>query len=195
MVEHEGARRLLVRESVHRIPERRRDEVDFTGHLVGTLLNYWRGSHYGASSCDIAQGETWTRVIGPFEIYCNSGGGPDERWREALARAAKEAAAWPYDWVAGVDYPHRDGRGAVSGQINLSDAMAPNTKMTHLLVGLAHPDYETVDGHGGKSMVDWQLDAKYYEFWVRGGADGEFQHSQCAPGCLHTACDCRWRAG
>jgi rhamnogalacturonan endolyase len=30
------------------------------------------------------------------------------------------------------------------------------------------------DARGGKSVVDWQLDAKYYEFWARGGADGSF---------------------
>ncbi len=37
------------------------------------LLNYWRSSHYGGSICSIAAGEEWTKVIGPFLIYCNSG--------------------------------------------------------------------------------------------------------------------------
>ena len=166
-------------------------KVELTGHMIGTLLNYWRGSHYGGSSCNIAQGEAWTRVIGPFEIYCNSGGTPDELWHEALAHAAKESAAWPYDWVAGVDYPHKDGRGAVSGKIVLSDPLAPNAKMTRLLVGLAHPDYEVSDTRSGKSVVDWQLDAKYYEFWARGDANGSFTIPNVRPGVytLHAIAD------
>jgi rhamnogalacturonan endolyase len=166
-------------------------KVELTGHLVGTLLNYWRGSHYGGSSCNIAPGEAWTRVIGPFEIYCNSGGGPDELWHEALAHAAKETAKWPYDWVAGVDYPHKDGRGGVSGRLVLDDPLASNAKMTHLLVGLAHPDYEVTDARGRKSLVDWQLDAKYYEFWARGDADGHFTIPNVRPGIytLHAIAD------
>jgi rhamnogalacturonan endolyase len=166
-------------------------KVELTGHMIGTLLNYWRGSHYGSSSCNITQGEAWTRVIGPFEIYCNSGGAPDELWHAALAHAATQAAAWPYDWVAGVDYPHKDGRGVVSGRITLNDPLAPNAKMTHLLVGLAHPDYETPDARGGKSVVDWQLDAKYYEFWVRAAADGSFTIPNVRPGVytLHAIAD------
>jgi rhamnogalacturonan endolyase len=166
-------------------------KVELTGHLIGTLLNYWRGSHYGGSSCNIAQGEAWTRVIGPFEIYCNSGGAPDELWHEALAHAAKESAEWPYDWVAGVDYPHKDGRGGVRGRLVLDDPLAPNAKMTHLLVGLAHPDYEIGNGRGGESLVDWQLDAKYYEFWTRGDADGHFTIPNVRPGVytLHAIAD------
>ncbi len=166
-------------------------KVELTGHLVGVLLNYWRGSHYGGSSCDIAQGETWTKVIGPFQLYCNSNGSPDELWHDALARAAKEAVAWPYNWVNGVDYPHQDGRGTVAGRIVLNDALAPDAKVTHLLVGLSHPDYEVSDGRDGKTTVDWQLDAKHYEFWARGGANGKFAIPNVRPGVytLHAIAD------
>ncbi len=172
-------------------------KVELTGHLdvnegaAPTLLNYWRGSQYGGSSCAIAEGEAWTRVIGPFEIYCNAGGSPDELWHEALAHAAKESAAWPYDWVTGVDYPHKDGRGSVGGKLVLNDALAPNAKMSRLLVGLAHPDYAVRGGNGGESTVDWQLDAKYYEFWARGDADGRFNIPNVRPGVytLHAIAD------
>ena len=33
-------------------------------------------------------------------------------------------AAWPYNWVEGVDYPHKDGRGTVTGQLVLDDPQA-----------------------------------------------------------------------
>ena len=85
-----------------------------------TLLNYWRGSHYGGSICNIAATDAWTKVIGPFLIYCNSANDHDAMWHDALAQADKESQAWPFDWVNGVDYPHRNERATVSGKIILT---------------------------------------------------------------------------
>ena len=62
-------------------------------------------------------------------------------WQDALGQAKTEKAKWPYDWVNGVDYPHKDERGNVTGQIVLNDPQAATTKLPHLTVGLAHPDY------------------------------------------------------
>lgn len=210
-----------------------------------TLLNYWRGSHYGGSVCSIAQTDAWTKVIGPFLIYCNSGSPPMGLWKDALAKASAEARAWPYDWVSGVDYPHRAERATVSGQLVLNDPQAPKLKMSNLLVGLAAPDYTpartgrgpggfggfgrgTNEGFGftnlagatftnrdpasfgfpgrtnfgggrfgrfggffGPRGVDWQNDAKYYQFWVRGDADGRFSIPNVRPGkyTLHAFAD------
>jgi rhamnogalacturonan endolyase len=148
-------------------------KIELTGHLdnneggAPTLLNYWRGSHYGSSSCVIAQGEAWTKVIGPFLIYCNSAPDHDQMWKDALAKAAHEADAWPYDWVAGVDYPLKGQRGTVRGQVVLNDPQAAKARMANLLVGLAAPDYTVPGRRFGPSKVDWQLDAKHYQFWVR----------------------------
>lgn len=155
------------------------------------LLNYWRGSHYGGSSCVIAAGEHWVKVIGPFLIYCNAGPTPDAMWKDALATADREAKAWPYDWVNGVDYPHKDQRGTVTGQIVLADPQAPAAHMAHLLVGMTAPDYKATGGRGGPITVDWQLDAKHYEFWVRGTDDGRFAIPNIRPGVytLHAIAD------
>lgn len=200
------------------------------------LLNYWRGSHYGGSVCNIAQGEAWTKVIGPFLIYCDSAGTHDAMWKEALERSKIESKAWPYDWVEGVDYPHRDQRGEVSGRLVLRDPQAPNAKMSHLLVGLSAPAYvappvfsrfrrnfpppdsddtdndsasttNTPTRGGGFQRrggfgrfgpwafrpltVDWQNDAKHYEFWVRGDAKGNFNIPAVRPGVytLHAIAD------
>jgi len=208
-----------------------------------TLLNYWRGSHYGGSICNLAATDDWTKVIGPFLIYCNAGGDHDALWHDALAQADKEAAAWPFDWVNGVDYPHKNQRATVTGKIVLDDPQAPGLVMSNLLVGLTAPDYApaiisrgprvgrvggfglagggddeaamtnqnnyfgggTNEGfnatngtrrfsgaatsafarartnrirgggfNGLPRIVDWQDDAKNYEFWVRAAADGSF---------------------
>ena len=114
---------------------------DFNAPAPPTLLNYWRGSHYGGSICNIAATDAWTKVIGPFLIYCNSGKTPDAMWKNALAQADKESTAWPFDWVSGVDYPHKSERAIVSGKIILDDPQAPDLKMKNLLVGLSAPDY------------------------------------------------------
>jgi rhamnogalacturonan endolyase len=141
------------------------------------ILDYWRGTHYGGgASCNISAGETWSKVIGPIFVYCNSLSSPENAtqadidtlaatagnptlppawqdnatalWQDALSQAKKEKAAWPYDWVNGVDYPHRDQRGTVIGQIVLNDPQAATTSLPHLTVGLAHPDYPR--GTGGR---------------------------------------------
>ncbi len=222
-------------------------KVELTGHLDNgngadpTLLNYWRGSHYGGSSCAIGEGEAWTKVVGPFLIYCNSAPDHEAIWKEALAKAAAEAEAWPYDWVKGVDYPHRSERASVSGQIILADPLAPNVKMSNILVGLTAPDYmpprfgrgfgggrmfnpggggeddaSAVTNNAGGSasrnsandtnrfrgfggfgggfaprVVDWQMDAKHYEFWVRADESGRFAIPKVRPGTytLHIIAD------
>jgi len=90
----------------------------------------------------------------------------------------------PYDWVNGVDYPHKDQRGTVTGQIVLDDPLAPtpSTKLPHLIVGLAHPD---------DRGVQWIHNAKYYQFWNDGSDDGKFTITQVRPGnyTLHAFAD------
>jgi rhamnogalacturonan endolyase len=163
-----------------------------------TLLNYWRGSHYGGSICNVAANEAWTKVIGPFLIYCNSGETHDAMWLDALARAQTESTAWPFDWVAGVDYPHRDARATVTGRMALNDPQSPGLVVSNLLVGLTAPDYALPASFRsparfdtGPRRVDWQNDAKHYEFWVRADCKGSFSIPNVRPGdyTLHAIAD------
>ncbi|HSV15169.1 MAG TPA: polysaccharide lyase family protein, partial [Tepidisphaeraceae bacterium] len=162
----------------------------FDAPAAPCLLNYWRSSHYGGSVLSVAVNERWEKVVGPFLIYCNAGASPDAMWKDALARSKKESAAWPYNWVNGVDYPHADLRGDVKGQLALNDPQAKSAKLPNLLVGLTAPDY-TVNGRFGQMTVDWQTDAKHYEFWTRGDADGKFLMLNVRPGTytLHAIAD------
>jgi rhamnogalacturonan endolyase len=84
-----------------------------------------------------------------------------------------------------VDYPHKEGRGTVTGQLVLNDPQTATTKLPNLTVGLAHPDY------GGGRMVDWAHDAKFYQFWNDGGEDGKFTIGNVRPGSytLHAFAD------
>ncbi len=182
-------------------------KVELTGHLdtgvpgIPILLDYWRGTHYGSADCSIAAGEAWDKVIGPIYLYLNYTEQPRDMkadalalWHDALTQAGKEAVLWPYDWVQGVDFPHKNERATVSGQLILNDEQASSTELPNLLVGLAHADYSPGGGRGGfggNRVIDWQHDAKFYQFWTRGSADGKFTISQVRPGqyTLHAYAD------
>lgn len=164
-------------------------DATFTDSLTApapaTILNVWKGPHYGGTVLDIAQGEEWRKTIGPFMLYVNSAPTNDAMWKDALKRAAKEASSWIYDWAVDANYPAAKDRGTVTGQIVLKDV--PGVKMKNLLVGLAHPDYKT----GRGETVDWQRDGTYYQFWVRVGDDGNFSIPNVRPGTytLHAFAD------
>ena len=93
-----------------------------------------------------------------------------------------EKAKWPYEWVNGVDYPHKAERGNVTGQLVLNDPQAATTKLPHLTVGLTHPD---------SGRVSWIHDATYYQFWNDGTEDGKFTITKVRPGTytLHAFAD------
>jgi rhamnogalacturonan endolyase len=158
------------------------------------ILDYWRGTHYGGCFCIVTAGEVWNKVVGPIFLYCNAVAKPapamadnaNALFLDALAQAAKENTAWPYDWVNGVDYPHASERATVSGQLVLQDPYATSIMLPNLFVGLAYPDVATDD-----SNQDWQKDAKHYEFWVRGDAFGKFTIPKIRPGTyeLHAIAD------
>jgi rhamnogalacturonan endolyase len=177
------------------------------------ILDYWEGGHYDTGArCNIAAGEEWTKVVGPIFVYVNSLDKPKPTtqaeldtlaatmgnptvpaswhdnatalWHDALAQAKAETAKWPYAWVNGVDYPHLEQRGSVTGQIVLNDPLAPNpasTRLPHLTVGVTHPD----------AGVSWIHDAKYYQFWTDGSEDGKFTIVKIRPGkyTLHAFAD------
>jgi rhamnogalacturonan endolyase len=136
---------------------------DTTPVQAPCLLNYWRSSHYGGAVASIDKGEAWTRVVGPFFIYVNSGGDPTDLWKDARAQATKQSALWPYEWVQGVDYPHKDQRSNVGGRLILDDPLMPGgAKFSgKLMVGLAAPSY----AGPRERQITWQTDAKHYQFW------------------------------
>jgi rhamnogalacturonan endolyase len=154
-----------------------------------TLLNYWRSSHYGGSTCALTNAETWTKVIGPFLIYCNTGNSLEDLWRNALQRAGSESNAWPYAWVKGVDYAKRQERGGVEGRLVLSDPYVSG--FNRLLVGLVSPEGGFSSPRPGSGGADdashWQSDAKHCQFWTVASPDGQFRLGKARPG-SYTLC-------
>ena len=168
---------------------------DTTPVAAPIVLNYWRSSHYGGAAVEVGAGEAWTKVIGPFFLYVNSGGDAKALWRDAQAQREKETAKWPYDWVAGVDYPRKGERAAVSGQLVLNDmggtpmprgtGVPPvGSNFSNLLVGLTPAAYlsPVARPNAAPRQIDWQTDAKHYEFWARGDERGNFSIPYVRPG-------------
>ena len=193
------------------------------------ILDYWCAGHYaGGAGCNIPAGEEWSKVIGPIFVYCNAladpkvpsqadmdtlnatAGNPTippawtangtALWQDALAQAKKERASWPYDWVNGVDYPHKDQRGAVTGQLVLNDPQAATTKLPHLTVGLAHPEFTSggrgIHAAGGQRQQDHMGSRRellpVLERWNRGR---QVHHFRRPPRHLHAPRVCRRCAG
>ena len=174
-------------------------KVELTGHLdvnaggTPTLLNMWQGSHYGGTSLAVAADENWTKVIGPFAIYCNQRSTPYAAWQDALTQATNEMQRWPYAWVNDPNFPTATERVTLSGKIILRDPFAPDANMSNVWVGVSAPDYFLPPNRGARagngnnryafpSLVDWQRDTKFYQFWTRADADGNFSIRHVRPG-------------
>jgi rhamnogalacturonan endolyase len=160
------------------------------------------GHYDTGARVNLAAGDSWTKVVGPILIYVNSldrpaptaqyeldtlaatAGNPTvpASWKananslfaNALAQARTERDKWPYAWVKGVDYTPAAQRGKVTGSIALNDPAAPAgyPGMSHLVVGLTHPD----------AGVPWIHDARWYQFWSDATADGHFSLDKVRPG-------------
>jgi rhamnogalacturonan endolyase len=123
---------------------------ELTGHIDDgdggdpTLLDYWRGTHYGGSVLNFGDKEPWTKVVGPIFIYVPTGDTSNALFADAKHQATIEAARWPYSWVKGIDYTPADQRAVVKGRLKLVDSQAPNARFAHLLVGLSFPDQPAI---------------------------------------------------
>jgi rhamnogalacturonan endolyase len=201
------------------------EKMDLVCHMQSTILDYWTSGHYaGGAGCNIPAGQDWKKVVGPIFVYFNALENPKDAtpaelatlaatagnptipatyhdnafalWNDALAKAKEVKAAWPYEWVSGVDYPHKAERGNVTGQFVLNDPQAATTKLPGLTVGLAHPDYTTSAGgftsrSGNGNIIKWPHDGNYYQFWNDGTDDGKFTITNVRPGTytLHAFAD------
>jgi rhamnogalacturonan endolyase len=140
-------------------------------------------------------------------------------WRDALAQAARESELWPYAWVADPHYPPASERASLNGTLALHDPFDPGLHMSNLWVGVTAPDYVPPPRYGYGAwrtnwnnappptnaprpgfgfwrggfppFVDWQRDSKFYQYWSRADANGEFviPHVRAGAYTLHAIAD------
>jgi rhamnogalacturonan endolyase len=130
--------------------------------------------HYNASSTHLEAGQNWSKIFGPYLLYCNQNeAGADACWGDAKAQVVAEKAAWPYAWLTDTpEYPPAVSRGSVSGRFIVKDALKPTLTRTNTWIGLAQPP------PGG----NWQFDSMHYEYWVKTDAAGDFKIPFVRPG-------------
>jgi autotransporter-associated beta strand protein len=164
---------------------------ELMSHIGTTILNMFNGDHYfeGGLDANWIAGEVWTKVYGPYFVYCNntptSNTDPyiasQALYNDALAQgvaeasgtanaigAAENATAWPYAWFNNSAYPTAAQRGTITGQIVISDSGNPNASGSNLYVGVVSQP-NTSAGY-----YDFQTWMKCYHYWTRTDANGNF---------------------
>jgi len=141
------------------------------------MVNMLNGGHYQmGTDSNFAAGEVWTRVSGPYFIYCNNVSNtltdPVQASRalfaDAKAQAVAEQSAWPYSWFKNPNYAPASNRGTVTGKFAINDSFNPNASPANLWVGVVQQPSTT------GAVYDFQQWEKPYQFWVRTDTQGNF---------------------
>ena len=175
------------------------------------------GHYGAGDNTEIPAGQDWKRVVGPIFVYLNRLADPKDPsqadldkltatsgsgmpavpavwrdnslalWDDAVEKSKAVKAEWPFSWVEGVDYPHKEDRATVTGQLVLNDPQAASKLLPNLNVGLTHANFKgSTSGYtllaGNGPIVTWPHDGNYYQFWTDGSADGRFTITNVRPG-------------
>ncbi|CAB4275756.1 unnamed protein product [Prunus armeniaca] len=152
---------------------------NLTVHTGPTCLAMLHGTHYIGEDilAHFEEGETWTKVFGPFFVYLNST--PDvskahNLWIDAKKQRLFEETAWPYDFVSSPYYVAAKERGSVSGRLFVQDRYVSGSLIPakYAYVGLS---VATTEG-------SWQTESKDYQFWVETDYTGNFTIKNVIPG-------------
>ncbi|HSV27440.1 MAG TPA: polysaccharide lyase family protein, partial [Sedimentisphaerales bacterium] len=145
---------------------------NLSSHAVAIMLKMLHSGHYGSGG-GLNLSEDWTKMYGPFMVYVNSGGDNKALWEGAKAKAEAEAKLWPYQWMRHQHYPLAGERGTVRGRLTVKDPQDPAASSGGAWVGLAAPEEQD---------INWQKQAKGYQFWARADRDGNFEIPNVRPG-------------
>ncbi|HZT21837.1 MAG TPA: autotransporter-associated beta strand repeat-containing protein [Verrucomicrobiae bacterium] len=130
---------------------------DFEGHGLGS-----------SPAPSVAAGQTYTKVIGPYFMYANTGTNHLQLWQDAQNEAALMVSNWPYAWLdeSEQDYPRR--RGTVTGTLTAKTGESTANAVVIL---------------GNQTGYDWMYQgATNYLFWTTADANGNFSLPKVRPG-------------
>jgi rhamnogalacturonan endolyase len=178
------------------------DEKDGTP----TLLNWWADEP--STNLTLSRGDSWSHVIGPFAIYCNTGS-----WADAKSRAGYESHQWPYAWAGTDVLPPPEKCGSLSAQITIHETPLANDEYptTPVNAAPAKPLHTTEPGSvtfhnpttspavfaphnitvGLTADADWQSDLMQPQYWVHVPDSGDLSMPNIPAGTyvLHLYCD------
>lgn len=122
-----------------------------------------QGEHFGGQQLVLAEGEK--KLFGPFLIYTTYSKNPVA---SARIQAAKEAAAWPYQWFENDLYPRE--RGTVHGHLSVTTGQRNDSVRVVLAQEKGKDPYEMTHG---------------YHFWTLTDDNGDFEIKNVRPGDYH----------
>ncbi|KAM1108616.1 hypothetical protein PS2_005241 [Malus domestica] len=152
---------------------------NLTVHTGPFCLSMLHGTHYIGEDilAHFEEGETWTKVFGPFFVYLNST--PDvskahDLWIDAKKQRLIEETLWPYAFVQSPYYVAAKERGSVSGRLFVQDRYVSDSLIPakYAYVGLS---VATTPG-------SWQTESKDYQFWIQTDIIGNFTIKNVIPG-------------
>ncbi|XP_070662528.1 uncharacterized protein [Malus domestica] len=152
---------------------------NLTVHTGPFCLAMLHGTHYIGEDilAHFEEGETWTKVFGPFFVYLNST--PDvskahDLWIDAKKQRLIEETLWPYAFVQSPYYVAAKERGSVSGRLFVQDRYVSDSLIPakYAYVGLS---VATTPG-------SWQTESKDYQFWIQTDIIGNFTIKNVIPG-------------
>jgi len=141
------------------------------GSVSGNYMYNDDAESHGLGSVNdpgVADGEVFTKVIGPYFMYANTGTNHLQLWTNAQSEAAIMVSNWPYAWLdeSEQDYPRH--RGTVTG--SLTAKTGESTANAVVILG----DY--TDG-------DWMYQGiTNFLFWTTSDTNGNFCIPKVRPG-------------
>ena len=129
------------------------------------------GHGLGPTNTTTAAGAVYTKMIGPFYTYVNTGTNHNELWADAQARGAQEVANWPYAWVNESESDYNRNRGTVTGQITATTGQS--TANAVVILGLPV----------SSTCPDWIWQGcTNYLYWTTADSKGNFTIPKVNPG-------------
>jgi len=129
---------------------------DFEGHGLGNIPNP------GA-----AAGEVFSKMIGPFFMYANTGTNHLQLWQDAQNEATLMVSNWPYAWVNEPENVYPRQRGTVTGTIKAKTGESTANAVVIL---------------GDETSLDWMYQGvTNYLFWTTADTNGNFTIPKVRP--------------
>ena len=147
-------------------------DLNSAAGIIHILMN---GVHYNSIGFQVPQGEEWSKIYGPYLIYANQKSTASANWDDAKARAAQDAAEWPFSWLTNTpEYPLAAGRGNITGNFSITDPSKSEVNGGAAWIGVTKLSSDS----GG----NWQFEEENYQYWVQTDASGNFNIKNVRPG-------------
>jgi hypothetical protein len=130
---------------------------DVEGHGLGA----------GVDNPGVAAGAVWSKMVGPFFMYVNTGTNHMQLWQDATNMGAQMVSNWPYAWVNETEQVYPRHRGTVTGTIKAETGESTANAVVIL---------------GDSTYTNWMWQgATNFLFWTTADSNGNFSIPKVRP--------------